>query len=98
MRNPDLPPSEGLDACDVPDPCSGRIEFLTCYGLLYEEHHVCYFDALLGESPTVIRASSVDFCGDPIYVAEHVDIYRWADGSMTCAFGQVELEQLGWEL
>jgi hypothetical protein len=88
----DPAPNGPLDACGLPEPCSSRVTFEACVGLKYQEHDACYFDALLAEPPSVIRASTVNFCQNPPYVVEYLDIYRWADGTMTCAFGEAELD------
>lgn len=89
---PNLPPSDDPAVCDVPDRCSGRVTMMGCVGLKYQYHDICYFTELLGDEPTVIRAVNVNFCGDSPYVARYLDIYRFADGSMACAFGEAELE------
>ena len=87
---PELTPIETLEACGLPNECPNRISMSFCGGLegvTYQPHDICYFEALLGEPPNVIRASTDGpSCGD-VTNGNDVDIYRWADGSMTCALG-----------
>jgi hypothetical protein len=78
---------EQLDACGLPSPCSPWIGWNGCASyedVTYADQDVCSLAALAGDEPTVIRAYFVvPSCGD-LMSSNDMNIYRWADGSMTC--------------
>jgi hypothetical protein len=65
------------------------------HGASDEEQDVCTFEALLAEPPNVVRARTRGpACGD-FSESSRIDIYRWADGSMTCARGNYSINEVG---
>jgi hypothetical protein len=83
----ELSPQQQLDACAVSDPCTARITWDACAGPEgepFQDQDTCALEALLADPPNVVRTTSIDpSCGDSSS-GSRVDIYRWADGSMTC--------------
>ena len=82
-----LTATEQLDACGLLYDCMYGTRWEGCAnydGWTYQDEDVCSFESLLGEPPAVVRAVYTEpTCEDASYGAR-LDIYRWADGTMTC--------------
>jgi hypothetical protein len=82
-------PTEQLDACELPEPCTDWTEWDFCGNVLnqdnYEASDVCTFEALLAEPPNVVRAFARGPACEDLSEGRTLYIYRWSGGSMTCA-------------
>jgi hypothetical protein len=95
-ESPEPSPLEQLEACGLPEPCTRPTEGKLCgsEGVPYQDHDVCNFEALLAEPPNVVGASlSGLVCGYPSN--SRIEIYRWVDGTMTCAFVDTFVDEFG---
>jgi hypothetical protein len=95
----DPTPRELLDACALPEPCTDWTEWNFCFGEVnqanYEAQDVCTFEALLAAPPNVVRAfTRGPACAD-VSESTSINIYRWADGSMTCVVGSSTIDGVG---